>query len=142
MAPYRTGLKLVEFFNQLGWHETYGQGFPSRHIFAESKIREANGTPKLDKVIQAAIDPRNFLGTAFSVDEAINYLNQFLNYDGYEIVKSGLFYKVQALASVESTVRKSHKYVPRQELAIDDLKIRDCAQRSQVHLLTIRFIGV
>lgn len=99
IAPYRTGPKLVDFFNQLGWNETYGQGFPTRQTFVENKLREINGTAKLDKVMLAAIDPRGFLGTAHTAEEAMNHLNQFLTYDGYEIIKSGLFYKIQGVAS-------------------------------------------
>lgn len=31
-TDYRSGPKLVEFFNQFGFHDSYGQGFPSRWI--------------------------------------------------------------------------------------------------------------
>jgi hypothetical protein len=30
MSPYRSGPKLVGFFNEFGTNHTYGQGFPSR----------------------------------------------------------------------------------------------------------------
>ena len=32
---YRSGPKLVEFFNRLGFRDTYGQGFPSRWVYTD-----------------------------------------------------------------------------------------------------------
>lgn len=32
---YRSGPKLVDFFNKMGFREVYGQGFPSRATFAK-----------------------------------------------------------------------------------------------------------
>lgn len=40
LSPYRSGPKLVSFFNEFGCDHTYGQGFPSRWMFAEERIRE------------------------------------------------------------------------------------------------------
>jgi len=62
LSPYRSGPKLVGFFNDLGTNHTYGQGFPSRWSFAEDCIRQFNGTPTLKKVILSALDPRDFMG--------------------------------------------------------------------------------
>jgi very-short-patch-repair endonuclease len=109
ITPYRTGPKLVEFFNQLGWHEVYDQGFPSRQRFTESKVREANGTSKLDEVVQATVDPRGFLGTNYNVEEVVKHLNQFLKYDDYEIAKSGIFYRVQRSAEFDRANRTGAK---------------------------------
>jgi hypothetical protein len=35
LSPYRSGPKLVSFFNDFGTNHTYGEGFPSRWKFAE-----------------------------------------------------------------------------------------------------------
>ena len=35
LSPYRSGPKLVSFFNDFGTNHTYGDGFPSRWKFAE-----------------------------------------------------------------------------------------------------------
>ena len=45
ISPYRGGPKLVSFFNECGTNHTYGQGFPSRRMFAEDCIRQFNDTP-------------------------------------------------------------------------------------------------
>ena len=38
-TEYRSGSKLVAFFNQYGFRDVYGNGFPSRWIYTEEKIR-------------------------------------------------------------------------------------------------------
>ena len=63
ISPYRGGPKLVSFFNECGTNHTYGQGFPSRWMFAEECIRQFNDTPTMKKVILSAVDPRDFMGT-------------------------------------------------------------------------------
>src|SRR6266478_2852982 len=63
VSPYRSGPQLVGFFNEFGTNHTYGQGFPSRWMFAESCIRQFNDTPALKKIILSALDPRDFMGT-------------------------------------------------------------------------------
>jgi len=97
VSPYRSGPQLVSFFNEFGTNHTYGQGFPSRWMFAESCIRQFNDTPTLKKIIVSALDPRDFMGTMVfdaktqerkpaNLQEALTYLNEFLAFDGYEIV--------------------------------------------------------
>lgn len=105
LSPYRSGPKLVEFFNDFGTNHRYGQGFPSRWSFAETCIRQFNNTPTLKKIILSTLDPRDFMGTTVydqkthetkpaSLQAALTYLNDFLAYDGYEIVPHGKSYDV------------------------------------------------
>jgi hypothetical protein len=94
LSPYRSGPQLIAFFNELGGNDVYGQGFPSRWQFAENRIRERNGTPELRKVILSALDPRDFLDKELDIQAAVNHINQFLEYDGYEIVVHGKGYDV------------------------------------------------
>jgi hypothetical protein len=105
LSPYRSGPKLVGFFNEFGTNHTYGQGFPSRWMFAEDCIRQLNDTPALKKVILSAVDPRDFMGATVydkktqqnqpaNLRDALTYLNEFLAYDGYEIVPHGKGYDV------------------------------------------------
>jgi len=105
LSAYRGGPKLVSFFNELGTNHTYGPGFPSRWAFAEDCIRQFNDTPTLRKIILSTLDPRDFMGaTVFdketqqnkpaNLQDALTYLNEFLAYDGYEIVPHGKGYDV------------------------------------------------
>ena len=105
LSRYRSGPDLCRFFNELGTNAVYGQGFPSRWAFAEDCIRKFNGTPTLKKVILSALDPRDFMGVQVfdqhtqthkspNILDALNYLNEFLAYDGYEIVPHGKVYDI------------------------------------------------
>jgi hypothetical protein len=96
---------LVGFFNELGSNDVYGSGFGSRWSFAQDKIRELNDSDDLRKCILAAFDPRDWMEAKLfdeSSQEMVNivpgpaltYINEFLAFDGYEIVKSGLAYDV------------------------------------------------
>jgi hypothetical protein len=105
LSPYRSGPKLVSFFNDFGTNHTYGDGFPSRWKFAEDCLRQFNATPGLKKIILSALDPRDFMGATVydkesqqnkpaNVQDALTYLNEFLAYDGYEVVPHGKSYDV------------------------------------------------
>lgn len=55
-ASYRKGYQLVSFFNELGFQDVYGQGFPSRWVYTDDRLQKINGTPELDKCIRKALD--------------------------------------------------------------------------------------
>ena len=42
-TEYHSGSKLVTFFNQYGFRDVCGNGFPSRWIYTEEKTRALNG---------------------------------------------------------------------------------------------------
>jgi Abortive infection C-terminus len=88
-SPYRSGPQLVGFFNELGDNDTYAQGFPSRWKYAEEKIQRRNNLTDLTKIINSALDPRDFVESDFKIDDIIVHLNLHLNYDGFEIIKNG-----------------------------------------------------
>lgn len=46
-AGYRKGSQLVDFFNELGFKDVYGQGFPSRCVYTIDRLQRINGTPAL-----------------------------------------------------------------------------------------------
>jgi hypothetical protein len=105
LSPYRSGPVLVSFFNEFGTNHTYGEGFPSRWRFAEECIRGFNDTPTLKKIIVTAFDPRDFMDAMVfdpmtrdrkpvNIQEALTYLNEFLAFDGYEVVAHGRGYDV------------------------------------------------
>jgi hypothetical protein len=93
LSPYRSGPKLVRFFNDFGTNHAYGQGLPSRWTFAEDCLRGFNDTPALRKIILTAVGPCDFMGTTVfdkesrqnkpaNINDAVTYLNEFLAYDG------------------------------------------------------------
>ena len=44
-TKYRKGAELVRFFNQLGFNDRYGNGFPSRWVYTDDKLSVINGNP-------------------------------------------------------------------------------------------------
>jgi len=83
----RSGPKLVEFFNDLGSNDVYAQGFPSRWIYTDSKLSKINGTPELDKCIKNIFAPINFVGRFAELDQHIKDFNQYLAFDGWQVVR-------------------------------------------------------
>jgi len=94
LSPYRTGAALVAFFNQFGFDDEYESGFPARWQYTKDKIRSLNSSNKIVSVIEAAVDPRHFLGKPYEVEKAVEYINQFMKFDGFELRMIGNFYKV------------------------------------------------
>jgi len=48
----------------------------------------------MESIIEGVLDPRNFLDSKYDIENAVEYLNKYLEYDGYKIHKMGKFYKV------------------------------------------------
>lgn len=84
-TEYRSGPQLVSFFNNLGFNDSYGQGFPSRKDFTDEKLNKLNGTADLDKAIKSLFSPVNFIGRFKELDEFISEFNQYLAFDGWQV---------------------------------------------------------
>jgi len=100
-TPYLTGSTLVELFNRYGFRDTYGQGFPSRWLYVEEKIKKLNRSIKLAKVIEEIVDPRSYYDTEFKVAEAVEKINKIILHDGYLLIEKGKRYKIVSTESVD-----------------------------------------
>ena len=87
-TEYRSGPKLVSFFNDLGFNDSYGQGFPSRWMYTDEKLTQINGTPELDKCIKKLFAPVNFIGRFTELDNFIKEFNQFLAFDKWKVIRN------------------------------------------------------
>lgn len=87
-TEYRSGPQLVRFFDQFGFRDSYGQGFPSRWMYTDEKLAKLNGTPELDKCIKAVLSPANFIGRVAELDSHITDFNQFLAFDKWKLVRN------------------------------------------------------
>lgn len=94
IVPYLSGRQLVDFFNQCGFNDTYGEGFPTRVQYCRDKIKEANNSTLLIKIIEEFVDPRRY-GNDNLVGEIVNKINSLIIYDDYQLIKKDKFYKVQ-----------------------------------------------
>jgi len=88
-TEYRSGPKLVWFFNSLGSRDVYQQGFPSRWIYVDDKLSAINGTPELDKCIKQLLSPANFIGRIEELDKLIADFNKYLSFDGWKLLREG-----------------------------------------------------
>jgi hypothetical protein len=88
-TEYRSGPTLVSFFNNFGFNDCYGQGFPSRWFYTEEKLKSINGSKKLEDIIKHALSPVNFIGKFDDLNKIISDFNQYLLFDGYKIAIKG-----------------------------------------------------
>ena len=93
-APYLSGPNLVDFYNECGFDDVYGEGFPSRWRFSTDKIVEANGTTILRKILEDFVDPRRYVGNEVIIDKIVTDINSLIKFDGFELIKSGNLYKI------------------------------------------------
>lgn len=138
-TEYRTGPTLVAFFNEFGFKDSYGQGFPSRWFYTEDKLKSINGTSKIEECIKKIFSPINFIGKTEILDKHILDFNQFLAFDGYKIFKKGkeiLINKSTDTNEIENNpisedefIAKEFKKVSLEELKLDPIITEVLRQR-------------
>lgn len=84
-TEYRKGSVLVKFFNQLGFSDIYGNGFPSRGYYTDEKLQRINGTPELDKCIKMVFSPSGFIGRVDVLRSCLDEFNEYLAFDGWKV---------------------------------------------------------
>jgi len=100
-TEYRSGPRLIEFFNGLGFHESYGPGFPSRWKFTDDRLASINGSPKIDECIRRTFAVINFVGRLPELDTLISDFNQYLAFDKWQIERVGAELRFKRLDKVE-----------------------------------------
>ena len=117
-APYMTGPELVEFFNWYDFEDTYGAGFPSRWVYAAEKVKQANDSPRLQKIFEGFLDPRRFVGKEPLLEECVKELNGLIIHDGYSAQKVGLIYKIASVQGgfiqSETATELGHNFISEQ----------------------------
>lgn len=88
-TEYRSGPMLISFFEQLGFHDKYGQGFPSRWKYTENNLNRINGTPEIDKCIKLLFDPINYIDNQEKLNFFIKDFNKYIAFDGWQIKQKG-----------------------------------------------------
>lgn len=100
-TEYRSGPQLVQFFNALGFNDSYGQGFPSRWMFTDERLKAINGSPELDKCIRNVLSPANFIGRISELDKHIAEFNKYLTFDKWRVSRSGAEIGFSKLQKIE-----------------------------------------
>lgn len=132
LSPYQSGPKLVAFFNELGFEDTYAGGFPSRWAYVETRLENINETDTMVRAVESSVDPGHFLDSEFDIEKAVEYLNRYLKLDGLSLALVGTHYKLrndkEPVVTVETPFepeeRCSHEFITEQ-LAKCDRKLTD-----------------
>lgn len=109
---YKSGPELVIFFNELGFNDSYGRGFPSRWVFTDDKLKEINGTPLLDKCIKSIFAVNNYIGRIPYLDKLITDFNQYLVFDKWKIIRENekiIFQKLDKII-IDNKAKTSEAY--------------------------------
>jgi len=94
---YRSGSQLVDFFNELGFDDVYAQGFPTRRVYAEEKITIILRQERFLEFLNKFLDDSLYIDTEYNTSDIVDYLNQYLKFDDYKIIKSGNKYHMKDL---------------------------------------------
>jgi len=111
-SQYRSGPVLVSFFNLLGFKDEYGEGFPSRWVYTDSRLKIINGKPELDKCIKNVFAPNLYIGNYQLLDELIEDFNEYISYDGWIIKRKEreiTFIKTISIYEKEDKVTSTEK---------------------------------
>lgn len=109
-TEYRSGPKIIQFFNGLGFNDSYGQGFPSRWMFTDDRLSMINGTPRIDECIRRTFAPINFVGRMGELDQLLGDFNQYLAFDKWRIHREGADLHFRRLDRVEVQEPHSPKH--------------------------------
>ena len=128
LSSYKTGPELVEFFNNLGFNDKYGQGFPSRRYYVETKLNELNEQGRIIDVLDAYFSPINFIDKEDSLNELINLINKYLEFDGYKLEINNK--KVKIISIIDEIIETNEIYkinneVIKENIEKCDKKIRE-----------------
>lgn len=90
---YRKGPALVDFFNEFGFDDIYGEGFPSRWAYVDDKIREIVTQDRLVEFINYCLSEEIYFETQEkkyeTQDQILVLWNKYLELDGFEIIRDG-----------------------------------------------------
>lgn len=100
-TEYRSGPQLVRLFNNLGFNDSYGQGFPSRWVYTDENLERINGTPQLDRCIKELFNPVNFIESLEDLDVYIEGFNKYIAFDKWKVIRNGADISFQRLDKVE-----------------------------------------
>jgi len=117
-TPYMSGSALVDFFNECGFNDEYGQGFPTRWRYVAEKIEQTNNTDTLRVILEEYVDPRRFSLDEDKFEIIIRDFNALLRFDGYSFKKNGTLYKLTDvkgnIIQAEATIEIGHSFVTEQ----------------------------
>jgi hypothetical protein len=119
-STYKSGPELVKFFNSLGFNDVYGEGFPSRWYYTETRLQELNKHGKISDVINAYFNPINFIEKENLLNNLVDLINKYLEFDGYKIEIRNR--KVRIIAIVDEILETKEIYKLDNEIVRENIE--------------------
>lgn len=87
---YRTANEIRQFFGHLNLEmTTCGSRVPMTRNLLQMLNKQEDGREQIARVLEAAADPRDFIEAPEKLPQVLEYLNQRLAFDGYELRLQG-----------------------------------------------------
>ncbi|HDR6822684.1 TPA: abortive infection family protein [Bacillus thuringiensis] len=107
---YRSGPQLVDFYNEFGFDNSYGQGFPTRWKYAQDKLIEIIEQNRFVEFINYCLDESLYFEVHENEyemqDVIIEYWNKYLKFDNYEIIRDENCYRLKDLKTAQVIIKK------------------------------------
>lgn len=116
----RSGPMLVAFFNQYGFRDVYGSGFPSRRAYTEEKLGLLNRTPELDKCIKEIFNPSGFIGRMDVLRACLDEFNEYLAFDGWKVDVKNTGVEIHKTAGPDIEAKLKENKVPTSDVSESD----------------------
>lgn len=142
-TEYRSGPKLVSFFNELGFNDSYGSGFPSRKDFTDDRLKRLNGTADLDKAIKSLFAPVNFIGRYAKLDQFISEFNEYLAFDNWQVIRDKTEIKFKKAGEIDFKKTEQNVDIKEDDFLnreFEDVKIESIGLEGTItEILNLRF---
>jgi hypothetical protein len=121
-SKYLSGPKIIDFFNtNFGHDDDYGQGFPTRYVFAASKIEGLEKEGKLLEFFQAFLHEQNFIDRESDIEYIANELNKHLKFDNLRLVNVNGQYYLQNIKTAQVQIPEKHFDILSTEFMLEQL---------------------
>jgi len=120
LSPYKSGPELVKFFNSLGFNDEYNRSFPPRRYYTETRLQKLNEDGRISEVINAYFNPINFIGKENLLNNLVDSINEYLEFDGYKIEIRNR--KVRIIAIVDEILETKEIYKLNNEIIRENIE--------------------
>ena len=93
---YRSGYEIVRFFRSVGYdvNNLVGSRVPFTQDLLNKINHEENGFEQIVRTTQKLLDPRDYVDREDKLENVVNYLDKYLQYDGFELTRIGTTYRL------------------------------------------------
>lgn len=89
-SNYLSGAKLVDLFNEFGYDDKYDGNFGyTRYVYAKERIEDIVKKGQFNKFLNYFLDEYRFIDNHVKPMEVLNYMNEYLRIEDYEISQVG-----------------------------------------------------